>query len=105
MKLTEKKRIVVKVGTSTLTHDTGKTNIARMAKLVSVLADLKNAGHQVVLVSSGFHLARIKMLWARAGGRAENVSTLAAPVSHAPSAVKMFFREPLALVKSFVFDR
>ena len=53
MKLTEKKRIVVKVGTSTLTHDTGKTNIARMAKLVSVLADLKNAGHQVVLVSSG----------------------------------------------------
>ena len=36
MKLTEKKRIVVKVGTSTLTHDTGKTNIARMAKLVSV---------------------------------------------------------------------
>ena len=53
MKLTEKKRIVVKVGTSTLTHDTGKTNIAQMAKLVSVLADLKNAGHQVVLVSSG----------------------------------------------------
>ena len=52
MKLTEKKRIVVKVGTSTLTHDTGKTNIARMAKLVSVLADLKNAGHQVVLVST-----------------------------------------------------
>lgn len=49
----EKKRIVVKVGTSTLTHKTGKTNIARMAKLVSVLSDLKNAGHEVVLVSSG----------------------------------------------------
>lgn len=48
-----KKRIVVKVGTSTLTHKTGKTNIARMAKLVSVLSDLKNEGHQVVLVSSG----------------------------------------------------
>jgi glutamate 5-kinase len=48
------KRIVVKVGTSTLTHNnTGKTNIARMAKLVSVLADLHNMGHQVVLVSSG----------------------------------------------------
>ena len=53
MKLTEKKRIVVKIGTSHFTHHTGKTNIARMAKLVSVLADLKNAGHQVVLVSSG----------------------------------------------------
>ncbi len=48
-----KKRIVVKVGTSTLTHSTGKTNIARMAKLVSVLSDLKNAGNEIVLVSSG----------------------------------------------------
>lgn len=47
------KRIVVKVGTSTLTHKTGKTNIARIAKLVSVLSDLKNAGHQIILVSSG----------------------------------------------------
>ncbi len=58
-----------------------------------------------VLVSSGFHLARIEMLWTRAGGQGENISTLAAPVSHRPSAVQMFFREPLALVKSFVFDR
>lgn len=49
----EKKRIIVKVGTSTLTHKTGKTNIARMAKLVSVLSDLHNMGHEVVLVSSG----------------------------------------------------
>lgn len=49
----EKKRIIVKVGTSTLTHKTGKTNIARMSKLVSVLADLHNMGHEVVLVSSG----------------------------------------------------
>lgn len=48
-----KKRIVVKVGTSTLTHKTGKTNIARMAKLVSVLSDLHNMGHEIVLVSSG----------------------------------------------------
>ena len=57
-----------------------------------------------VLVSSGFHLSRIQMLWARAGGTGEP-STLAAPVSHTPSAIQMFFREPLALVKSFVFDR
>ena len=49
----EKLRIVVKVGTSTLTHKTGKTNIARMAKLVSVLADLHNMGHEIILVSSG----------------------------------------------------
>lgn len=49
----ENKKIVVKVGTSTITHKTGKTNIAKMAKLVSVLADLKNAGYQIILVSSG----------------------------------------------------
>lgn len=49
----DKKRIVVKVGTSTLTHKTGKTNIARMSNLVQVLADLHNMGHEVVLVTSG----------------------------------------------------
>lgn len=59
----------------------------------------------VLLVSSGFHLARIEMLWNRATGNAANISTLDAPVSHFPSAVQMFFREPLALVKSFLFDR
>ena len=48
-----KKRIVIKVGTSTLTHKTGKTNIKRVASLVSVLSDLHNMGHEVVLVSSG----------------------------------------------------
>ena len=58
-----------------------------------------------VLVSSDFHLARILMLWERTTGRLDNVTTLAAPCSHAPSRVQMFFREPLALVKSFLFDR
>ena len=47
------KRFVVKVGTSTLTYDTGKTNIRRMAKLAQVLSDLKNSGYEVVLVTSG----------------------------------------------------
>ena len=46
-------RIVVKVGTSTLTHSTGKLNIRRVERLCKVLSDLKNAGHEVVLVSSG----------------------------------------------------
>ena len=53
MEFDAKKRLVVKVGTSTLTHRTGKVNIARMAKLVSVLADLHNMGHEVILVTSG----------------------------------------------------
>lgn len=47
------KRIVIKVGTSTLTHETGKINIRRMIKLCSVLADLHNSGREVVLVTSG----------------------------------------------------
>ena len=47
------KRIVVKVGTSTLTHDNGLINIERMEQLVRSLADLSNKGYEVVLVSSG----------------------------------------------------
>ncbi len=46
-------RIVVKVGTSTVAHPTGLMNIRQMEHLCKVLADLKNAGHQVILVSSG----------------------------------------------------
>lgn len=46
-------RIVVKVGTSSLTYETGKMNIRRIKKLVEVLSDLKNSGKQVVLVTSG----------------------------------------------------
>ncbi|NLA76724.1 MAG: glutamate 5-kinase [Clostridiales bacterium] len=47
------KRIVVKVGTSTLTHETGKTNIKRMQELVRTLSDLANAGLEIALVTSG----------------------------------------------------
>ena len=52
-KICERKRIVVKVGTSTLTHKTGRLNIRRVEQLVKTLADLYNAGHEVILVSSG----------------------------------------------------
>lgn len=46
-------RIVVKVGTSTLTHSTGNLNIRRVEKLCRVLSDIKNAGHEIILVTSG----------------------------------------------------
>jgi len=46
-------RIVIKLGTSTLTHGTGKLNIRRVELLCKVMSDLKNAGHELVLVSSG----------------------------------------------------
>ena len=46
-------RMVVKVGTSTLAHATGRLNIRHVEELVKVLSDLKNAGHEMILVSSG----------------------------------------------------
>ncbi|MEA3460955.1 MAG: glutamate 5-kinase, partial [Bacteroidota bacterium] len=51
--LKDKKRIVVKVGTSLLAYENGKINLQRMEKLVRTLADLSNSGKEVVLVSSG----------------------------------------------------
>lgn len=46
-------RVVIKVGTSTLAHATGRLNIRRVERLCTVLSDLKNAGHELILVSSG----------------------------------------------------
>ena len=49
----ERKRVVIKVGTSTLAYRTGNINLRRTKKLVQVLSDLKNSGHDVILVTSG----------------------------------------------------
>jgi len=46
-------RIVVKIGTSTLAHATGHLNIRRVEQICKILSDIKNAGHEVILVSSG----------------------------------------------------
>ena len=59
-----KKRIVVKVGTSTLTHAGGGMNFRNMDRLARVLTDIKNAGHEVVLVTSaaiGAGMGKLKM--------------------------------------------
>lgn len=47
-----KKRIIVKVGSSTITHDTGRLNYYRIEKLVREMADLENEGHEMILVTS-----------------------------------------------------
>ena len=47
------KRIVVKVGTSTLTHENGELNLRKMDELVRVLSDIRGAGTEVILVTSG----------------------------------------------------
>lgn len=52
-KLTETKRAVVKVGTSSLTYETGKLNIKKIESIVRVVSDLRNRGIEIVLVSSG----------------------------------------------------
>lgn len=51
--LKNKKRVVVKLGSSTLTHRTGRLNIRRVEQLVKNIADLHNAGHEIIIVSSG----------------------------------------------------
>lgn len=62
-KLKEKKRIVVKIGSSSLTHEkTGDINLEKMERLVRVLTDLSNQGKEVILVSSGAIAAGRKTL-------------------------------------------
>lgn len=46
-------RIVVKVGTSTLTNEVGKNDLRTFDKLAFVLSDIQNMGYEVILVSSG----------------------------------------------------
>ncbi len=46
-------RIVIKLGTSTLAHKTGRLNIRRVEELCKVISDLKNAGNEIIMVSSG----------------------------------------------------
>ena len=47
------KRIVVKIGTSSLTHENGRVDLNKMERLARVLTDLNNSGKEIVLVSSG----------------------------------------------------
>ncbi|MDR1674786.1 MAG: glutamate 5-kinase [Oscillospiraceae bacterium] len=53
MDIQKKKRIVIKLGTSTLTHATGGLNIRRVEELVKITADLHNSGKEIIIVSSG----------------------------------------------------
>lgn len=62
--LAQVQRIVIKIGTSTLTHNTGHLNLRRIETLVKIVSDFKNAGRQVILVSSGAVSAGIARLGA-----------------------------------------
>lgn len=84
----------------TMSHNTWQNLSYTAQHLADAGVDIRDG---VVIVSNGFHLTRAKMLAGRLGY--ENISTLAAPSSHTPSRLKMYIREPIALVKSFVLDR
>ncbi len=60
--LENKARIVVKIGSNTLTHTSGRLDLRRMELLVRILSDFKNYGHEVILVSSGAVAAGIARL-------------------------------------------
>ena len=84
----------------TQSHNTWQNLAYSARRLEEAGIDIKDG---VIIVSNGFHLTRAKMLAGRVGF--EEVSVLAAPSSHTPTRLKMYIREPIALVKSFVLDR
>ena len=89
-----------------LLEDRSHNTAENLRYTVELLAEAGYDGSAgVVVVSNGFHLTRVRMLWDRVCGEEWELSTLAAPSSHLPSRLKMYIREPFALVKSFVFDR
>lgn len=89
-----------------LLEETSMNTNENLRYSVEVLADEGyDVTENIIVVSNGFHLARVRMLWHRLTGGQDNLSTLAAPSSHMPSRLRMYVREPLALVKSFLFDR
>ena len=93
-------------GDQILMEDQSHNTVENLRYTVDLLAEEGyDPTADVVVVSNGFHLTRVRMLWSRVCGGDYNLSTLAAPSSHVPSRLKMYIREPLALVKSFVFDR
>ena len=93
-------------GEQILMEDQSSNTVENLRYTIELLADEGcDTTADMVVVSNGFHLTRVRMLWSRVCGGDYNLSTLAAPSSHVPSRLKMYIREPLALVKSFVFDR
>ena len=93
-------------GENILLEDRSHNTAENLRYTVELLAEAGYDGSAgVVVVSNGFHLTRVRLLWDRVCGQEWDLSTLAAPSSHLPSRLKMYIREPFALVKSFVFDR
>lgn len=94
-KLKEKQRIVVKIGSSSLTHmETGKINLEKMERLVRVLTDLLNGGREVVLVTSGAVAAGRKTL--QIAGRPEEKSVKQACAAVGQARLMMLYQKLFA---------
>jgi uncharacterized SAM-binding protein YcdF (DUF218 family) len=94
-------------GEQILLEDTSSNTWQNLTYTLALLKEQdegQKAG-QVLVVSNGFHLSRVRMLFGRAWEGTYTLSTLAAPESHLPSRLAMYVREPLALIKSFLLDR
>lgn len=90
--LKDKKRIVVKIGSSSLTHKTtGHISLVKMEKLIRQLADLKNSGRDVVLVSSGAQAAGISAL--NLCGRPEEMAKKQAVASVGQASLMMIYHK------------
>jgi len=93
-------------GDQILLEDQSHNTVQNLRYTVDLLAEEGyDTTADMVVVSNGFHLTRVRMLWSRVWEGDYTLSTLAAPSSHIPSRLKMYIREPLALVKSYFFDR
>lgn len=83
-KLKDKKRIVIKIGSSSITHaETGDLNLAKIEKLVRVVTDLANSGKEVVLVSSGAIAVGRKTVGLKEKPKAKEVKQACAAVGQA----------------------
>ena len=92
-------------GKNILMEDQSSNTVQNLRYSAQLLYDQGYVMDQdILVVSNGFHLTRVRMLVNRVWGDTDKLSTLAAPSSHLPSRLKMYIREPLALVKSFIFD-
>jgi len=101
------RRVVVKVGSSTLTHETGHLNLRRIEELVKVLSDLKNTGKEIVLVSSGAVSAGVAKLGLghRPHGTAEKQATAAVGQSELMNIYSRFFADYGASVGQILMTR
>ena len=63
------------------------------------------AAEEILVVSNGFHLARVRMLFGRVWEGIDQLSTLAAPSSDLPARINSYVREAPALLKSWLLDR